>query len=740
MMTRTIKSLFNLNNLDIKILIALLTLLSGMMLNASNTAYVYSEGWFDNLGAVESTFFFDGSYYLMGSFSPTPDLNTNEAGLWKCNLSIDGKVEAPAFIGNFNCDIPFDGLVRCSKFSSLIYNGEVYIFYLQNKNPKPLTYGPFSIYYIKSSSPDDISSWSKPVYIGIDVQVFRDEAAPFPNFADITLKTVAYNNQIYLFWNNLYNTGTGGPIYYSKFDGKSWHEKKSVAGNINYYPYFFVTTCLHRDGTEKLLLGGVAEGAGKISIYELNPWDDFSWFLDQNLGGSVSAFGPVGAVAGSVITGKQDNMIQIFFPSKSWSNLQECEMSVDSPNICFNWGDTGVATRYLWENTNNSYFNITNASLLDSYGNIQSFFIVNNRHWPLGPVGFYAFKSDAFLKTSASENIDTGSKETKEEGAWSVLGVIEGVPPFSRNGDTASMVGTSSVSYGKSATTTVSTEMKYDFNVLAKGGIGGQSPVGIYSSAKYAFSSVNNSSKSIKKSFNMNLSNTYENINGDYGWLIFSKPILKGRNYKRIPANDGNISLGEDSLVTIEDASITFEPYLLAAPPAGMYKRSPSSDFKSWQNNEFLNYEGVHCITSNGVIKADTSGGSGSIDIGIEKEFMHSSSNAVLLTISAKAAGKLLDLADLSGTIGIESRNSVTTTIADKVSAKLDNIPLPSDQGTPFLKSISVKPCWYVPDDNTSLNYMKEKPYWIPQAYSQNNLVPWCISWKVIDYAFIEKN
>ena len=425
-----LRNLLSMNKKKKNFLTFLFLFLLGLGLNAANPDYVYSEGWFDNLGDVETTFFFDGNYYIMGTFTPLPNPLASKAGLWKCNLTLDGKIESPVFVGVLNNDIPYDGLGRYSKFSSVVYNGEVYIFYLHNDNPTPLMYGPLSIFYIKSSSPENISSWSQPVDTGIDVNIFKDDLRAV--FDNTTIKAVVFNKQIYLFSNNLYNAGCAGPIYYSKFDGKTWNDWKTVLNSAHYYPYYFVTTCVQKDGSEKLILGGVAENSRKLSVYEINSWDDFSWILDQNLDG-IDIFGPADAVAGSVITGRQDNMLQIFFNTSSFArvDLRQCEMSVERGIESFSsWRDTGISTHYLSERAHRGDFNITNASLLDSMGNVQTFFIVSNRHWPLGPVGFYAFKSDAFLKTYESVAIDTGNQETKEEGAWSVLGVIEGVPPI----------------------------------------------------------------------------------------------------------------------------------------------------------------------------------------------------------------------------------------------------------------------------------------------------------------------
>lgn len=693
-------------NGKIKLLILFGLWLLYFQLNASISDYSMSQTWIDNSypWVVDTTFFHHKNYYLMET-SCVPNKITR---LWKCDFDKDGQLNNPVLVWSKALDKtnPYTG-ARMRK-SSVIYRGDVYIFYSGDDIP---LYKTKKVYYMKSGTPEIPESWSSP----IEVEVTNNSCA---------IQATVFNDKIYLF--NSVETEDCYQLHFTCFDGKNWEKQQFLdVDNIQLHSqHFFVTTGINRSGKEMLFMGCVLKRQNDtLFVYNIESDNQIRLINSQKLDWCFNE-SPILAFAGSVVTGKQDCMLQIFAPNGYGFNndLKQCEMDIQTGAFS-GWRGTGIVVRYITDPFPD--FNITEASLSDTKGNFQRYLIINSKHWQFGPVCMYTFKSDVFLKTSESEQLYTGDAKTLEKGTWSVLGVVEGVPPFTRNGVQSSGP-TSSVLFGKSETMMFSTEIKYDLTLSLSGSWSDKDVGEAGASLKYGIGFANKIGETIAKSFTIKLSNVQGNSDGKYGWLIVSKPTLKGYTYIRVPANDGNISLGKLYVIAVIDTSITFEPYLLSAPPEGMKIHMPSTEIKSWVENLPCPYTGIDIVELN-ILKTDDKGGSSTVEVFYSKEVMNSKSTTINLSLSALSAYKLVGA---GAGVSYDSRSSVSTTVKRNILLSLAELP---NSATPHVSSITVQPVLYVPEPDTILNNMEEKPYWIPKEYTKDNLIPWCLSWRVLE-------
>ena len=423
-----------------------------------------------------------------------------------------------------------------------------------------------------------------------------------------SLRAIVYDDKIYLFyWKDHH-------IYYAIFDGKTWTEK-GVVFNANYHPFYNVEVVI-KNGKPVICFGGIPHVFDNhfwISYLtgEINIEEGPKVYLDY-----VQWNNHFSIAHGSVKSGMQANMIQIFGNNSNWvvDQLRRCEVNIDTGQIS-SWSDTGFDNAGGKRSFVPCEVVTAALALPNDPRNLRHFLVVfakgpTTQDSPYAPANYRnyvsSYESDYFECSYQSDRLYTGDEATLEPNSWVLLGVVEGVPPFTRNGQ--ENPNTSFVKYGQSTEKSISITHNFETSISSTIGISLKESFDVSAKLGLTFGVSNDMVTKLVKSITVNLNNTQDNQEGDYGWLIISKPYLRNRIYKRKTQN-GSAELGTFNVIKVEDVGVTFEPYKLEAPPAGMYVRKKSSDLLSWKDNNFPIYDKISLLVTDPIV-ADTRGGS----------------------------------------------------------------------------------------------------------------------------------
>ena len=99
--------------------------------------------------------------------------------------------------------------------------------------------------------------------------------------------------------------------------------------------------------------------------------------------------------------------------------------------------------------------------------------------------------------------------------------------------------------------------------------------------------------------------------------------------------------------------------------------------------------------------------------------------------------GKLVEkLFNLSGSLkfSYQTKSSFTSTLNENITAGI-KLPLPPQVRDKTVIRLAITGGWSLPQNDVTLDTTK-KPYWMPDAYVSKKLIPWCLSWKVIEIIY----
>jgi len=319
--------------------------------------------------------------------------------------------------------------------------------------------------------------------------------------------------------------------------------------------------------------------------------------------------------------------------------------------------------------------------------------------------------NEEFVYKSAF-NLDTSSAE-KYRALWSLIGVVEGVPPYQADAKEWA----TSVSFKQSQDDAFVTSESYAAN-FSGGVTGGKKNVfSVSAQYTYGFKNVYDYSEAVSSELAMNFKSDGD---GSEGWFIISQPTIAFNKYAR-QARNGMVIDPDFIFSYVSAINTTYEPYALEHPPRGMHKRPKSSDFRNWRMAP-LNYAMYITNACGGsgklnTLKASnrTADSSSTLARKITRGSTKSSSHKI------KAEFKYGDKNNFLVSFGHESNweQSVkrSVTIANAVTAAI--------KCSATNKMITVQPYWFSAPDN-------EDPPWLPAALA--GAKPWCITWQVNSY------
>jgi len=632
--------------------------------------------------------YFDGSAWIF--YPSSTSAFTSKMRYIKVR-SVNGQFEKiPNDSGKYYFDFPFTIGAAYARITptTVVLNGILYLFYTNQDD---------YIVYTKT----DGETWSNPVVTDITAK-------------GNNLATTVKNGKIFLLKQN---TGSGIKLLKS-VDGKSWETAKIVYQNSENLPNcsLSLTSFYTEDGKEDLLLSiNRLEGLLNSGLIETRCWNFANGFYNvvtipgaiakgasliqgRIRGGESAQFLPIKCI----IHGTDDKYwIAHFNPNNENSIWNELIQLSGSPTIYYN-GQPAVVSNFESIQNNGA---IQKYLYIISYNNMGT---IGQNYFETG-MGGYKLLSETLERTET-----VSSTCDDKPSLWSLIGVIEGPPPYVLNGENFSNIDpndpVTSFTYGTESSTeivntterTITTSTSLSVPVLS-----GLFNCGIEMTAalNYINSKTYSQSYSVSKSVNA----------GEYslGYYLFEKPTIT--RYKYEAFTPGGYETNEyqyvfavtgSSLITVDFPLTSFNSnditsYLDKVPD----QRYPRISEKGFQWAVQSPWESEFSVSN---ASEYTSGSS--IDVGIDA-----------------GAG---DIFSVSANYEISLEETHTTTFGESVTINLNN-PNPRSGHTEDIKAYSGVAYWLKSADETA--------YWIPTNYEGHNFNdqrPWCITWSVKDIKY----
>lgn len=615
---------------------------------------------------------------------------------------------------------------RCS-LATCFYGNRIHLFFdseLANDDRR------FEIRFKTTPNPAD--GWAQAAPEGLPTGLFGSYHRWGAPLVTDTIAAREMGGKIYLFYYR------DEAIWYATYDGKQFKEIAKVTGE-RFLP--FVSTCsVVMKKEPAILYGGFpVDQPRKLHLTGLNDKGLFPMAV-VDLDGAYAKWDNLSSMAhGSVKDGDEANELQLFFHNggPTRNDLRRLAFNLDTVSP-LRWYDTTIDApegRSLGFVT----CDVVTAAVNQGGGADFRQYIVVFSAKMTGmerSQTVASYPSDFFKCEFTSESaIDTGHQDSLQPDAWTVLGVVEGVPPFTRNGVVGSDL-TSSVDYGQSTSDKVTVGQKFDSSLAFSVGGAWDKIFEVSAEIKAEFGVSNEMTKTINSDVLVTLANNLRNADGSEGWMIVSKPSLRGRRYTRL-TYAGKHTMGSFLVVSVEDVSISLESYKLTDPPAGMLARKNSSDIRYWLDARAPRYLNVDDYPINALL-ATLTGGTVKGSLKISQAEKRSTRVGGKLTLKAKGTKFLSKLfkIDVGATaeFSFSSTLEITSEFTQSISASL-RIPNPDPRDSKTVTRLAVKPWWFVAKEGAHAN-RETKPFWLANEHLPRGYIPWCLTWQVTEIRY----
>ena len=660
----------------------------------------------DSMPRMTNPVYYAGWVYAFG-------LDTRPVAVHRFQVSMEGKVG--------RLDSSFRGIPRKHAkgfLATCVYKERIYVFYDWDQGD-----WSYSIRY-KSSSQPDRGEWD-----GEDPRHPGDPAAGANTgivarytdgeFTD-SLHATVFNDRIYLFYMT-----PDARIEFSTFDGKKWEKGKTLVDK-ELQPHYAVTTVLYKDVPRIVVCAQEAARLG-VAVFSFIKSDhsvEYGRYQVVFRDEWVANNDHLSLANGSLRGGPQDNVLQAFFTTAHRAHIGQLrrldiDLATDTP---VSWTDTGIPTVDV---NGHRQCDVVHVPAVESDGKSFRHFLVVLSVERLRDHYVACYGSDRFVMVHEQRDLLVHSQE--DAGAWVLLGAIEGVPPFTRNGaedGAGAAPATSRVSYGLSSRDTVTVSTTFEASLGAF--VGSTGTVELSMEIKRSFSATNQLSRTVTTQTTIPFDNTGPNQHGEQGYFIIQRPRLSNRNYQR-KSWDGSKLIGTLRVTWISGIDVTHEAYELNRPPEGMQRRGRSSDLPFWEDiRGFPDYGEKVLVRQLNSIRAFA--GRPPQTSGLSIEDVKKSRVAGGAELVLKAGSTIEKLFQVTGTASFKFSlaQEVSTAITNHITASLS---LPAGNGA--REEVTVKPAWLLPTPDAAFPREK-RPYWIPNRYFRSNLVPWCLTWRVL--------
>ncbi len=592
--------------------------------------------------------------------------------------------------------------------TACVYNGRIYVVY-DYINPNNWSE---RLLYFKSSSDPESLEWEPKGGSRIEAAAAVNTGFG-PGSPRLNVAAAVLGDKLYVFYTYLNNTSQW--VRSVVFDGKTW----SAGPVLNDWRFgaLDAQTVTAADGNELIAIVGVGAYYCYVMGFDGQTIRPSTNYLDFYGKGLVRDY--VRIAGGSVANGTQASRLQIFASGGYgvWRYEYSLPDKYDNSGACSAGSLAGIKFTNAWGWCAATHFLNKGSDLKD----LQQYLTL------VGPMTFRAAEysyTKLCAVTYASDyfkHLQTNQINTAVPGnlpsAWSIIGVIEGVPPFCLNGTKPEPQATSSVKYGQSVDKEVSTSQSYEASFSV--GIGGEGKI-IGGGVEYTqgFKNVHDWSTTIKKELTIEMENKDDNEDGAFGYLIVSKPNLTVSNYER-RASDQSTNLGNVNFTFVADVSVEPVPYHLENPAqdgfAGITAKPKSADYNKW----FCMPVPANLVMEKmNSLSADIRGtkSESTISMTSAEKVVRKSSSEV------KVEAKFFEIFKTSTEFKFTLGSVNSTSLSKNISASL-SLPKAAT-GSSALKRIVATPYWLTPDDTSAT-----KPFWIPDGYLWNK--PWCLTWSV---------
>ncbi len=346
--------------------------------------------------------------------------------------------------------------------------------------------------------------------------------------------------------------------------------------------------------------------------------------------------------------------------------------------------------------------------------NLQQFFSITITHKALLTINNdlrgVTFKNETFRYNGNTAILDSASHKDGKL-LWTLVGVVEGVPPF-----VDAEGWTSTLQYGQSEEKSVSTTQSFSGSWYI-GTTGGKKNV-INAGLTYTqgWKEVQNYSKSMEAKVNISFTNKNENDLGEYGYLIYSQPTFRWDSYDRY-APDESLIMKNIVFGYVSGLSLKSVQYELANPPKGMAPMPKSSDPSKWIRT--INYFPDSNIGEINVLTCSSYGASSSVSFSKTEVNTAEKSNSHSLKLDIKLGDKNTFMISTGGSCNWEYSSKTSTKVSSNINASL------AYAGKGKGRMIEIRPYW--------LAYPTHGvPSWCPEKNVGDS--PWCITWQVLSF------
>lgn len=197
------------------------------------------------------------------------------------------------------------------------------------------------------------------------------------------------------------------------------------------------------------------------------------------------------------------------------------------------------------------------------------------------PTGQLFYQNPVVTDTSQTDKLTSAQKQVYEQ-SWTLLGIIQGPPPWVSNGPGVTTPTTAQIDF--STTSGATSTITYGVSVSA-GGSGSGDIFSFSGSASYALTQSEAKTTSFTKKQTISLADSTDNI----GLVIVRQPTISNTEYQ-VYSPDGSTYLHFSLyVIRVTDVVTTMLPFDITDPSAHTYSTGltplpASSDLASWQN------------------------------------------------------------------------------------------------------------------------------------------------------------
>lgn len=333
------------------------------------------------------------------------------------------------------------------------------------------------------------------------------------------------------------------------------------------------------------------------------------------------------------------------------------------------------------------------------------------------------YPSDRYVDLGVANKhpVNTAFGPTRMRSAWTLIGVIEGVPPFTRNGRPVGEINVpvSKVEYAESKQKALTLKNSYAFDM--KMALGGDN-VGVSAEVGYGIELIRSSKQTITITEERFFENDERNEDGEYGYLLFARPSLNNYRYRWLSA--AGQELGIINQLTVPNYTLGSESYRLTGDDRypGLPKRWPTGEPRAWRRG-LTPHEGIpgqEQIALQCGLDPATRGGGGRC------AFEEARTNAIEVSQhwSVELSSGVVDALKFSAGSRVGLSNAIETTEIRSGRAFVGTLPKPEPGYPDPIEKLDMMGYWIEADPKSD-----EKPYWVPDEFRFQR--PWLMTWRV---------